>query len=304
MATVAPMTGEPTSAILRERLQRRATRLWPCVFAYGALLVIAASWRSILPQRQGLCRRRQRRRHAHGWSQVRDFLNGQSWFDLMQYRMESRHADALVAADEPADRHADQALRICPADAARSYAALFVWPLSILVPSLWGMGLAGRRVGGVFGMHIALALTITSCWSPAIASCRAPSIITTSSSPSWRSRQPCFSTKGTGLLGYAITQDFRRRWRCDRGETTPFVAGVCLIVSLAWAWDGKPFASAAKAFGLTLALSISLMFFGLVPPRLYSTVTCDNLSLSCTAWRRSAAAYCCSPPRWRAVWAA
>jgi hypothetical protein len=48
---------------------------------------------------------------------------------------------------------------------------------------------------------------------------------------------------------------------------------------LAWAWDGEPFAPAAKAFGLTLALSISLFFFGTVPPRLYAAVTCDNLSL-------------------------
>jgi hypothetical protein len=34
--------------------------------------------------------------------QLRDFLNGQSWFDTTQYRMNASatvHADALVAAD-------------------------------------------------------------------------------------------------------------------------------------------------------------------------------------------------------------
>jgi hypothetical protein len=62
-------------------------------------------------------------------------------------------------------------------------------------------------------------------------------------------------------------------------ETTPFVAAVCVVVAVSWAWEGEVFAPAAKSFGLTLALSITVFFFGMTPPRLYSAVTCDNLSL-------------------------
>ncbi|MBB3967059.1 hypothetical protein [Rhizobium metallidurans] len=277
MATVAPMTGEPTSISLRERLQRQATRLWPCVFVYGALLVIAIL-AIHLPNAKDYVGADND--DAMRLVQVRDFLNGQSWFDLMQYRMglgngTLMHWSRLI--DLPIATLIKLFGYVLPAQRAEA-AALFVWPLSILVPSLWGMGLAGRRVGGVFGMHIALALTAFLL----VASNRflpgsidhhnvqfALVAIMTAMLLDERHRPVSYAIAGfSAALAIAIG-----------AETTPFVAGVCLIVSLAWAWDGKPFASAAKAFGLTLALSISLMFFGTVPPRLYSTVTCDNLSL-------------------------
>ncbi len=60
-------------------------------------------------------------------------------------------------------------------------------------------------------------------------------------------------------------------------ETTPFVAVACMAVAGLWAWDGEIFAPAARAFALTLTIAVSAAFLALVPPHLYSTVTCDNL---------------------------
>jgi hypothetical protein len=62
-------------------------------------------------------------------------------------------------------------------------------------------------------------------------------------------------------------------------ETTPFVAIYCLVVAFLWVWEGEPFAAATRAFGLSLAVAISILFFATVPPQRYSAVTCDNLSL-------------------------
>ncbi|MGO7675526.1 hypothetical protein ACC685_37310, partial [Rhizobium ruizarguesonis] len=44
-------------------------------------------------------------------------------------------------------------------------------------------------------------------------------------------------------------------------ETTHFVAAVCLTIALLWAWEGDNFAAAEKAFGLALAIAISILFF-------------------------------------------
>jgi hypothetical protein len=52
-----------------------------------------------------------------------------------------------------------------------------------------------------------------------------------------------------------------------------------MVVAVLWAWEGQAFARAASAFALTLTIAVSAAFFATVPPHLYSTVTCDNLSL-------------------------
>src|SRR5690606_18975633 len=62
-------------------------------------------------------------------------------------------------------------------------------------------------------------------------------------------------------------------------ETTPLIAATALSVALSWALIGEEFGPAAKAFGLSLTLTISALFFLTVPASSYSLVTCDSLSL-------------------------
>src|SRR5690606_5484589 len=93
--------------------------------------------------------------------QVRDFLNGQGWFDLMQYRLGLEggtlmHWSRLI--DLPiAGLILFFGLFLSPQSAEAL--ALTVWPLLLVGPSMAAMGLAGRRIGGQQGMHIAMALT-------------------------------------------------------------------------------------------------------------------------------------------------
>jgi len=277
MATVAPMTGEPTSMSLREKLQLQATRLWPSVFFYSVLLIIAIVALRLPNAKDYVGADND---DVMRLVEVRDFLNGQGWFDLMQYRMGLGNGTLMHwsrVIDLPIATLIKFFSLFLPEQRAEA-AALLVWPLSLVIPSLWGMGLAGRRVGGVFGMHIALGFTVFLL----LASNRfLPGSI------DHHNVQFALVAIMTAMLldedhrplSYAIAGFSAALAIAIGAETTPFVAGVCLVVSLAWAWEGKPFAPAAKAFGLTLALSISLFFFGTVPPRLYPAVTCDNLSL-------------------------
>lgn len=277
MTNVAQMVDAPTSASLTAKLRTMMIRLWPSALLYSALLVAA-----ILALKLPGATDYVGADNDDGMRlvEVRDFLNGQGWFDLMQYRM-GLGEGTLMHWSRLIDLPIATLIRFfelfLPQERAEAL-ALAVWPLSLTVPSLWAMGLAGRRIGGVFGMHIALGLTAMLL----VASNRfLPGAI------DHHNVQFALVAIMTAMLldedhrplSYAVAGLAAATAIAIGAETTPFVAAACVVVAISWAWEGEPFAGAAKAFGLALALSISLLFFGTVPPRLYSAVSCDNLSL-------------------------
>lgn len=277
MTNVAQMVDVSTSPSSIAKLRALMSGLWPSVLLYSALLVAA-----ILALKLPGATDYVGADNDDGMRlvEVRDFLNGQGWFDLMQYRM-GLGEGSLMHWSRLIDLPIATLIRFfdffLPQERAEAL-ALAVWPLSLTVPSLWAMGLAGRRVGGAFGMHVALGLT---------AFLLIPSNRFLPGAIDHHNVQFALVAIMTAML---LDEDHRPLSYAVAGlaaataiaigvETTPFVAAVCIVVAVSWAWEGEPFAHAAKAFGLALALSISLFFFGTVPPRLYSTVTCDNLSL-------------------------
>lgn len=212
--------------------------------------------------------------------EVRDFLGGQGWFDMMQYRLGldggtlmhwSRFIDLPIAG-------LILFFQLFLSPEGAEAAALTVWPLMLILPLMAFMGLAGRRVAGVEGMHFSLILT-----SLFILTSRrfAPGSID-------------HDNVQLGLVALAVAMLADESYKPRNfaiaavalaiqlgigAETTPFVAVACMAVACLWAWDGAVFAPAARAFALTLTIAVSAAFFSLVPPRLYSMVTCDNLSL-------------------------
>jgi hypothetical protein len=212
--------------------------------------------------------------------EVRDFLAGQSWFDMMQYRLGlaggtlmhwSRFIDLPIAS-------LILFFRMFLSPEGAEAAALTVWPLMLVLPLIFFMGLAGRRVAGVEGMHFSLILTAFFILL----------------SPSFVPGSIDHDNVQLGLVALTVAMLVDENYRPRNfaiaavalavqlgigAETTPFVAIACMSVACLWAWKGEIFAPAAKAFSLTLAVAVSAAFFSLVPPRLYSMVTCDNLSL-------------------------
>ncbi len=212
--------------------------------------------------------------------EVRDFLAGQGWFDMMQYRLGleggtlmhwSRFIDLPIAG-------LILFFRMFFSPEGAEAAALTVWPLMLVLPLMFFMGLAGRRIAGAEGMHFSLILTamfilISPRFVPGsidhdnvqlgLVALTAAMLV----DETYRPRNFAIAAVALAVqLGIGA-------------ETTPFVAVACMTVACLWAWKGEDFAPAAKAFALTLALAVSAVFFLLVPPRFYSTVTCDNLSL-------------------------
>ncbi|ENN89402.1 hypothetical protein RHSP_66711 [Rhizobium freirei PRF 81] len=212
--------------------------------------------------------------------EVRDLLAGQGWFDMMQYRLGldggtlmhwSRFIDLPIAS-------LILFFRMFFAPEGAEAAALTVWPLMLILPLMFFMGLAGRRMAGVEGMHFSLILT-------AFFVLLSPRFVP--GSIDHDNVQLCLVALTVAMLvdeshkprNFAIAAVALAIQLGIGAETTPFVAVVCVAVACLWAWDGTPFAPAAKAFALTLAVAVSAAFFSLVPPRFYSMVTCDNLSL-------------------------
>lgn len=212
--------------------------------------------------------------------QVRDLLAGQGWFDLTQYRLgladgTLMHWSRLV--DLPIALLIGLGGVFLPPVRAEAL-ALTLWPLMLIPLLLYPLGLAARRLSGPVAMHVALGLGCLFAFTCirfhpgaidhhniqlVLAAWTAAMLV----DPEHRAKSYALAG-GAAALAVAIG-----------AETVPFVAAACLCVALQWIWHGEAMGRAARAFGLTLALTISAAFFLTVPPVAYGRVTCDSLSL-------------------------
>lgn len=217
--------------------------------------------------------------------EIRDWLGGQGWFDLMQYRLGVDGNGTLMHwsrfIDAPIGGLMELFSLFMPMTAAEG-AAASLWPLLLAGPLLLAIGLAGRRMGGALDgpriMHIALGLGALFIFT---------SIKFRPGALDHHNVQMILAMSVAALLadragkpvGHALAGIAAALAIAIGAETMPFIAAACLCVAARWIWQGAAFSSAARAFGLSLALAISAAFFATVPPSAYSAVTCDNLSL-------------------------
>ncbi|WP_377297653.1 hypothetical protein [Rhizobium sp. SGZ-381] len=212
--------------------------------------------------------------------EVRDFLAGQGWFDLKQYRLGldggtlmhwSRLVDLPIAG-------LVRLFQLAGETQERAEAlALAVWPLLMAVLFMVAAGLGGRRLGGAATMHIAFGLAALSVFTSlkfhpgAIDHHNIQMVVMMFLAASLVERREGPSHAIAGCLA-ALAMAIG-------AETLPLVAVACACVAVQWAVHGTAFSRKAGQFGLSLAISISLFFFATVPPSAYRVVTCDNLSL-------------------------
>ncbi|KPH09691.1 hypothetical protein CO657_21835 [Rhizobium acidisoli] len=278
MNAVQPIANAASvTAARRGGLGRLMMRLWPTVIAYSVILatilVVAKLFTAtdyVGPDNDDGMR----------LVEVRDFLAGQGWFDLMQYRL-GLGGGTLMHWSRLIDLPIASLMRFfglfAPHETAEAL-ALAVWPVLLVLPAMLAMAVAGRRIGGIAGMHICLGMTGLAIYT---GNRFAPGAI-----DHHNAQLALVATMVAMLLdperrgwSYAVAGIAAAVAIAIGAETTPFVAAVCLTIAFLWAWEGEKFAAAAKAFGLALAVAISILFVATVPPRLYSAVTCDNLSL-------------------------
>ncbi|TCP90269.1 hypothetical protein C8J31_101104 [Rhizobium sp. PP-CC-2G-626] len=212
--------------------------------------------------------------------EVRDFLAGQGWFDMMQYRLgldggTLMHWSRLV--DLPiAGLIAVFGLFLQPEPSEA--AALFLWPILLIVPVVIGVAKACWNIGGRQTMMIGLVLIVLSLISNVrfqpgnidhhnVQLALIALLVAGLTDP--LGRKSGHALAGV-MAGLAVAVGV---------ETTPLVAIAGIVVALRWAWHGEPMDGAARAFGLSLAATVAAAFLATTPPRLYAMVTCDNLSL-------------------------
>ncbi|TWD55799.1 hypothetical protein FB480_102620 [Agrobacterium vitis] len=210
--------------------------------------------------------------------EVRDFLAGQGWFDMMQYRLgllpgTLMHWSRLI--DFPIAALIRLSSLMFPIQKAEAI-ALAIWPLLWVAPVMASLGCAALKLGGRVALHVALGLTglyllTSNRFLPGSIDHHNVQIalmaflaMVLSVSTAWQA----YAAAGvTCALALAIG-----------AETTPIVAVACLIVAVKWGVAGKAMQVQAASFSLALALFVSLFFVGTVPPAHYGVVTCDNLS--------------------------
>ncbi len=212
--------------------------------------------------------------------QVRDLLAGQSWFDLTQYRLGlpggtlmhwSRIIDLPIAA---LIKLFSLAL---PAERAEAL-ALLVWPFLLVIPLLAAVAIAARGLGDAVVMHIALILAaifvITSNrFLPGAIDHHNVQLVLIATVAA------CLLDPARRALSFAVAGLACALAIAIGAETTPLIAVVCAVVALLWAVEGLEMQTAARAFSLSLLLSISALFLATVPPVHYALVTCDSLSI-------------------------
>ncbi|MCD2174475.1 hypothetical protein [Rhizobium sp. C4] len=211
--------------------------------------------------------------------EVRDFLGGQGWFDLMQYRLGpapgtlmhwSRFVDLPIAA-----LISFFGLFLSPRMAEAT--ALFVWPVSLALPVLYFIGLGARRIGGERAMFAAVPMAVLFLlqvhrFEPggidhhnvqmALIAIVAAGLV-----------DPLHRASSYALSGLAAAIAL-----AVGAETTPLIGVAAVIIALRWAFLGQPYAAAARSFGLSFAVLTAAAYVATVPRALYTTVTCDNLS--------------------------
>jgi hypothetical protein len=216
--------------------------------------------------------------------QVRDFLNGQGWFDMMQYRL-GFEPGTLMHWSRLIDLPIAALIRFFemffPTETAEKI-GLYIWPLSLVFPLISGMALAGLRFGGrsaiVFsaGLAAIFAVSVHRYHPGSIDHHNVQMVLV-----AWIAAMvldPQRKATSGALAGFFCASAL-----AVGVETTPLMVVVAGLVGCNWIWNGRGDAQFASAFGLSLAAFVALAFFSTVPVARYTAVTCDNLSISYAA---------------------
>ncbi|MET0314420.1 MAG: hypothetical protein ABW275_08510, partial [Hansschlegelia sp.] len=213
-------------------------------------------------------------------AEVRDLLGGQSWWDLTQHRLNppdgvimhwSRVIDLPIAAIllvtgrlfQP-----DVALKVM----------LTLWPLLLLLPTLFAAASASRSVAGPQAGVLGAFLLIMS-----------PGV-TTRFSPGAIDHHGAQVALALGLLACALKLDRSAKAAVGAGlcaalmmaigmETAPHVAACAALIAIRWAVEGAPVARGARLFGASFAAATAFVAVTTLSPESWMAPVCDTLGL-------------------------
>ena len=211
--------------------------------------------------------------------EVRDFLAGQAWFDLTQYRLAPpaglpMHWSRLI--DLPLAALIALGKTVLPAALAERV-VLIVWPAALLLLFFAGAARLGHALGGASAAR--LALIFAALMAPVLQHFRPGAIDhhnvqlvllvwSVRFGISARQRDAALAA-ALGTLSLAIG-----------AEMAPAIAALAGVIALRWIVRGDDARPATAAFGLAFAIAAGVLFAATVPPARYTAVACDALSIA------------------------
>ena len=213
--------------------------------------------------------------------EIRDLLAGQGWFDMQQYRLGldggtlmhwSRIIDAPMAG-----------LMIFfswfTSGRQAEILAVSIWPLMLIVPFLWASGRGAFHLGGQRAMLVAQTLCAVFIYSvhrfhPGSIDHHNAQIALVALIIAMM-LDPEKKTSSFIVAGIAASIAL-----VIGAETTPLLAVLAVIIAAFWGIYGVDYRKAAMAFGFSYAACVSIAFVVFIPSSHYTTVTCDNFSIS------------------------
>lgn len=212
--------------------------------------------------------------------QVQDWLDGQGWFDLAQYRLDppagvvmhwSRVVDMPIAG-------VVLALAPLTGRAAAELHAAALWPLLMLLPTLAFAGLIARRLAGETAALAAVVLVAVS--APSIVHFRPGGLDHHGAQlllvliATWGATSSSDARRSPALGGLAAAASLGIGL-----EMIPALVALLAAIGLRWAVEGERAARATSAFGLGFGAGTAALFVATVPFSAWTSPACDALSL-------------------------
>lgn len=210
--------------------------------------------------------------------EVRDLLSGQSWFDLIQHRLNPpdgvpMHWSRII--DLPIALTLSAAGAIFPPDFALRF-TLTAWPLLLLLPALLACASASRALAGPAAASLGALLMVMS-----------PGV-TNKFGVGALDHHGAQIALALIMLACALRIDRSARAGVGAGlccavmlaigmETLPHVAACAAFVALRWGVEGEPVKRGATAFGLSFAIGTLGVAILTVDPAMWLAPVCDAL---------------------------
>lgn len=219
------------------------------------------------------------------WVQVQDLIDGQSWFDLMQYRL-GLDGDTLMhwsrLPDIPLFILYHVFDLVLPSDQAMN-ATVWLWPPLLAVCVVLVIGWAGKNLSTRYEappafVPVLLFLTFVMMMSHyrftpgALDHHNLQYLFLLISiagllDPHYRARS--YALAG---LGAAVSVSIGM-------EVYLYIAVLCAVPAVLWLIKGTTVRRGVISFGLALCLGLALIFVSTIAPTHYGRVSCDNFSV-------------------------
>ena len=210
--------------------------------------------------------------------QVHDFLAGQGWFDLTQYRLNppegvvmhwSRLVDLpLAALVGAAGAPSALAERI----------ATFVWPISLLLAFLLAVTRLAQNLAGEAAAK--LALVFAALTAPVLQHFRPGAIdhhnvqlvllVCTLALVARANLRPRDAALAGALSALSLAIGL---------EMAPAIAALAAAFALTWIASGEAAKQVTAAFGIAFAAGVLVLAVATIPPARYAVAACDALSI-------------------------